>query len=151
MSENRELDFSIHLKKHIKIFISRQNKLVCSQRASKKFTRFVPLRFHLLEIRRRDSWNTLPRQRSGIFSSSSFFPHDICLYIFSENAVHIGGFYFMRLRAACYYETEKSAGFPPFVRLNFVVECKVNYCEVRIEVLDFVSWRKIVVIPNVMR
>ena len=57
----------------------------------------------------------------------------------------------MRLRAACYYETEKSAGFPPFVRLNFVVECKVNYCKVRIEVLNFVSWRKIVVIPNVMR
>ena len=54
------------------------------------------------------------------------------------------------VRLNCYYETEKSAGFPPFVRLNFVVECKVNYCEVRIEVLDFVSWRKIVVIPNVM-
>ena len=46
------------------IFISRQNKLVCAQRAPKKITRFVPLRVHLLEIRRLGSWNTLPRQRS---------------------------------------------------------------------------------------
>ena len=49
------------------IFISRQNKLVCAQRASKKITRFVPLRVHLLEIHRLGSWNTLPRRRSGIF------------------------------------------------------------------------------------
>ena len=68
---SRVLDFSI--------FISRQNKLVCAQMASKKITRFVPLRVHFLEIRRLGSWNTLPRQRSVIF----FFPvvssHDICL------------------------------------------------------------------------
>ena len=49
------------------IFISRQNKLVCAQRAPKKITRFVPLRIHLLEIHRLGSWNTLPRRRSGIF------------------------------------------------------------------------------------
>ena len=49
------------------IFISRQNKLVCAQRSSKKITRFVPLRVHLLEIHRLGSWNTLPRRRSGIF------------------------------------------------------------------------------------
>ena len=42
----RVLDFSIYLL----IFISRQNKLVCAQRASKKITRFVPLRDHLLDI-----------------------------------------------------------------------------------------------------
>ena len=74
---------------------------------------------------------------------------EISVYI-KKNTLK-SSFYFMRLRAACYYETEKSAGFPPFVRLNFVVECKVNYCKVRIEVLIFVSRRKIVVIPNVMR
>ena len=55
------------------IFNSRQNKLVCSQRASKKMTWFVPLRVHLLEIHRLGSWNTLPRRRSGFFSSSWFF------------------------------------------------------------------------------
>ena len=80
---------------------SRQNKLVFPHRASKKITRVVPLRVHLLEIRRLGSWNTLPRRRSGVFSSSSFLLHDICFNC-SENAVHIGGFYFMRLRAACY-------------------------------------------------
>ena len=63
------------------IFISRQNKLVCAQRAPKKITRFVSLRVHLLEIRRLGSWNTLPRRRSGIFSSSSYFLHDKCLYL----------------------------------------------------------------------
>ena len=31
------------------IFISHQNKLVCAPRASKKMTRFVPLRVHFLE------------------------------------------------------------------------------------------------------
>ena len=49
------------------IFISCQNKLVCAQRASKKITRFVPLRVHLLEIHRLGSWNTSPRRRTGIF------------------------------------------------------------------------------------
>ena len=66
------------------IFISRQNKLVCAQSAPKKITRFVPLRVHLLEIRRLGSWNTLPRRRSGIFSSSSYFLHDKCLYLLRE-------------------------------------------------------------------
>ena len=59
------------------------------------------------------------------FPLRRFFPTTF-VYICSENAVHIGGFYFMRLRAACYYETDKSSGFPRFVRLNFVVECKVK-------------------------
>ena len=59
----RVLDF-----RHIfLIFISRQNKLVCAQRPSKKITRFVPLRLHLLEIHRLGSWNTSPRRRTGIF------------------------------------------------------------------------------------
>ena len=43
------------------------------------------------EIRQLGSWNTLPGRRSGLFSSSSFFLHDI-FYICSENAVHMGGF-----------------------------------------------------------
>ena len=63
------------------MFISRQNKTVCVQRASKKITRFVPLRVHLLAIRRLGSWNTLPRRRSGSFSSSLVFLYDICLYL----------------------------------------------------------------------
>ena len=80
----RVLDFSyIFL-----IFISCQIKLVCAQRASKKISRFVPLRVHLLEIRRLGSWNTLPRRRSGIFSSSSYFLHKN-VYICSEKAAHI--------------------------------------------------------------
>ena len=49
---------------------------------------------------RRSVWYT-PRRRSGVFFSSSFLLHDICFNC-SENAVHIGGFYFMRLRTACY-------------------------------------------------
>ena len=57
------------------------------------------------------------------FPPRRFFPTTF-VYICSENAVHIGGFYFMRLRAACFYETETSLK--------------------RIEVLNFVSWRKIV-------
>ena len=63
------------------IFILHQNKLVCTQRVSKKITRFVPLQVHILEICRIGIWNTLPRGRSGILSSLSFFLHDICLYL----------------------------------------------------------------------
>ena len=63
------------------IFISRRNKLVCAQRAPKKITRFVPLRVHLLEIWPLGSSNTLPRRRSGVFSSSSYFLRDKCLYL----------------------------------------------------------------------
>ena len=58
----------------------------------------------LLEIRRHGSWNTFPRRRSRIFSSSSFFSATF-VYICSENAVHIGGFYFSQaasVPAACY-------------------------------------------------
>ena len=73
------------------IFISRQNKLVCAQRAPKKIARFVPLRVHLLEIRRLGSWNTYT-----FFPPRRFFPTTF-VYICSANAVHIGGFYFMRL------------------------------------------------------
>ena len=65
----------------------------------------------------------LPRRRSGYFPPRHFFPTTF-VYICSENAVHIGGFYFTQLCAACYYETEKSLK--------------------RIEVLNFVAWRKIV-------
>ena len=75
------------------IFISRQNKLVCAQRAPKNITRFVPLRVHLLEIRRLGSWNTLPRRRS-FPPRRIFFTTNV--YICSENAAHIGGFYFVR-------------------------------------------------------
>ena len=80
------------------IFISRQNKLVCAQRASKKITRFVPRRVHLLEIRRIGSWNTLPTRRSGTFSSSSYFLHDKCLYLWRECSA-----YRWILLRACYF------------------------------------------------
>ena len=95
------------------IFISCQNKLVCAQRASKKITRFVPLRVHLLEIHRLGSWNTLPRRRSGIFCST---------YICSENAAHIGGLFFMRLATS-------EIRVPDFIVLCMFTsagECKVN-------------------------
>ena len=65
-----------------------QNKLICAQRASKKITRFVPPRVHRLKIRRLGSWDTLPRGRSGIFSSSSYFLHKN-VYICSKKAAHI--------------------------------------------------------------
>ena len=71
------------------IFISRQNKLVCAQRASKKITRVVPLRVHLLEIRRLG-------EDLAFFPPLRFFSTTFAC-ICSENAVHIGGFYFVRL------------------------------------------------------
>ena len=76
-----------------------------------------PTSSHLLEIRRLGSWNILPRRRSGIFSSSSYFPHDKYLFC-SENAVHIGGFYFMRLHGACSL-WKKSARFHRSVRVSY--------------------------------
>ena len=105
------------------IFMSRQNKLVCAQRAPKTITRFVPLRVHLLEIRRLGSWNTLPRRRSRL----AFFPprrifSTTNVYICSENAAHIGGFCFMRLATS-----ERRV--PDFIVLFMFIsvgKCKVN-------------------------
>ena len=53
--------------------------LVCAQKASKKITVFVPLGVHFLEIRRRGSWNKLPKRRSGITVSQLdvFSPRDL--------------------------------------------------------------------------
>ena len=83
------------------IFISRQNKLVCAQRASKKsqglshfettFWTYAGL-VAGIHCRGEDLASFSPRR----FYSTTF------ALIGSENAVHIGGFYFMRLRAACY-------------------------------------------------
>ena len=66
------------------------------QRASKKIARFVQLRVHLLDT---------PAWVAGIHSRGEdlvFFPpgrffSTTSIYICSENAVHIGGFYFVRL------------------------------------------------------
>ena len=83
-SKVRKFSFRVFIQISVYIllmFISRQNKLVCVQRAAKKITRVVPLRVHLLAIRRLGSWNTLPRRRSSSFSSSLVFLHDICLYL----------------------------------------------------------------------
>ena len=103
------------------IFISRQNKLVCAQSAPEKITRFVPLRVHLLEIRRLGSYNTLPRRRSGIFPPRRIFS-TTNVYICGENAAHICGFYFMRLATS-------DGRVPDFIVLSMftsVGECKVN-------------------------
>ena len=78
------------------IFISRQNKLVCAQRAPKKITRFVPLRVHLLEIRRLGSWKHCRGEDLAFFRPRRFFSTTF-VYICSENAVHICELYFVRL------------------------------------------------------
>ena len=67
--------------------------------ASQKITRFVPLRVHLLEIRRLGSWNTLPRRRSVIFFlPRGFFPWHLFMFAVRNYALNISGFlYFMRL------------------------------------------------------
>ena len=104
------------------IFISRQNKLVCAQRAPKKITRFVPLRVHLLEIHRLGSWNTLPRRRSGIFFSPRRIFSTTNVYICSENAAHIGGFYIMWLATS----ERRVPDFIVLFMFTSVGECKVN-------------------------
>ena len=72
------------------IFISRQNKLVCAQRAAKKITRFVALRVHLLEIHRLGSWNTLPRRRSGIFFLLVVFsPRQIFIFAVRKQRISV--------------------------------------------------------------
>ena len=78
------------------IFISRQNKLVCAQRAPKKsqglshlestFWRYAGL-VAGIHCRGEDLAFFPPRR---IFFTAN-------VYICSENAAHIGGFYFMRL------------------------------------------------------
>ena len=126
----RVLDFSIH----IVLIISHQNKLVCAQKASKKITRFVPLLVHLLEIRWLGSWNTSPRRRSGIFFLLVvFFPTTFVYSICSENAVHIGGFYFMRL--ATYKIRVPDSLCSPLIRCRMQGK-RTDYCKVRIEVLN---------------
>ena len=148
---SRVLDFSI--------FISRQNKLVCTQMASKKITSFVPLQIHLLEIRRLGSWNTLPRRRSVIFFlPRRFFPWHLFI-ICSENALHISGFYFMRL--ATYERRVPDSLCSPLIHCRMQSK-RTDYCKVRTEVLNLfpgensaqISWNPWVLplfnIPNVM-
>ena len=66
--------------------------------ASQKITRFVPLRVHLLEIRRLGSWNTFTEAKICHFFSSPWFLPMTFVYVCSENALNISGFlYFMRL------------------------------------------------------
>ena len=83
----RVLDFSnVYI---LLIFISRQNKLVCAQRASKKITRFVPLLVHLLEIRRLGQLEYIAEAKIWLFFPPPFFPTTF-VYVCSENTVHIG-------------------------------------------------------------
>ena len=114
-------------------FLNLQTKLVYAQRASKKITRLVPLLVHLLEIRWLGSWNTSPRRRSGIFFLLVVFFPTTFVYICSENAVHIGGFYFMRL--ATHKRRVPDSLCSPLIRCRMQV-IRTDYCKVRIEVLN---------------
>ena len=149
---SRVLDFSI--------LISRQNKLVCAQMASKKITRFVPLRVHFLEIHRLGSWNIYITEAKicHFFLPRRFFPWHLFI-ICSENVLHISGFYFMRLAT---YERRV-----PDLLCSRLIRCwmqskSTDYCKVRAEVLNLfpgensaqISWNPWVLplfnIPNVM-
>ena len=110
----------LHFRYIFLIIISRQNKLVYAPRASKKITRFIPLRVHLLEIRRLGSWNTLPRRKSGI----SYFPHDKCLYLKGECRAYR---WILLNAASCGFTSERRV--PDFIALfafTRVGECKVK-------------------------
>ena len=103
------------------IFISRQNKLVCAQRASKKsqglshfkstFWRYAGLVAGIY-CRGEDLAFFPPR---CIFSTTN-------VYICSENAAHIGGFYFMRLATS----ERRVPDFIVLFMFTSVGECKVN-------------------------
>ena len=71
----------------------------------------------------------------AFFPPRLFFPATF-LYICSENAVHIGGFYFSQaasVPAACYSSKEECRN--RFVRLCCRMQDKrMDYCKVRIEV-----------------
>ena len=103
------------------IFISRRNKLVCAQRASKKpqrsshfestFWRYAGL-VAGIHCRGEDLAFFPPRR---IFSTTN-------VYICSENAAHIGGVYLMQLAT-----TERRVlDFIVLFMFTSVVECKVN-------------------------
>ena len=73
------------------IFISRQNKLVCAQRASKKITRFVPLLVHLLQIRRLGQLEYIAEAKIWHFFPPPFFPTTfvyICKLYLKNTGLH---------------------------------------------------------------
>ena len=78
----RVLDFSMHI---VSSFRARINWFACKG-VLKKITRFVPLRVHLLEIRRLRSWNTVAEPKIWHFFLLVVFPHNI--YICSENGAY---------------------------------------------------------------
>ena len=76
------------------------------------------------------------RQGEGLASfsfSSFFFPTTFVYSICSENAVHIGGFYFMRL--ATYKIRVPDSLCSPLIRCRMQGK-RTDYCKVRIEVLN---------------
>ena len=147
---SRVLDFSI--------FILRQNKLVCAQMASKKsqglshfestFWRYAGL-LAGIHYRGKDL---------SFFSSPSFLPMTF-VYICSENALHISGFYFMQL--ATYERRVLDSLCSPLIHCRMQSK-RTDYCKVRTEVLNLfpgensaqISWNPWVLplfnIPNVM-
>ena len=104
-----------------------------------------------------------PSEDLAFFSTWSFFPTTF-VYIFSENAVHIGGFYFMQLQFMRLTSYERRM---PDSLCLLLICCRMqgkrtDYSKVRIEVLNLFpgknsaqkSWNPWVLplfnIPNVM-
>ena len=79
----------------------------------------------------------------AFFSTSSFFPTTF-VYIFSENAVHIGGFYFMQLqfmRLTTYERRMPDSLCLPLICCRMQGK-RTDYCKVRIEVLNLFPGEK---------
>ena len=71
------------------IFISRQNKLVCTQRASKKIARFVPLRVHLLDT---PAWVAGIHSRGedlAFFPPGRFFPRHLFIFVVRMQCISV--------------------------------------------------------------
>ena len=84
-----------------------------------------------------------PSEDLAFFSTSSFFPTTF-VYIFSENAVHIGGFYFMQLqfmRLTSYERRMPGSLCLPLICCRMQGK-RTDYCKVRIEVLNLFPGKK---------
>ena len=86
---------------------------------------------HLLQIRRFDSWNILPRRRSGILFL--FFSRRLFIFVVRMQPL-IGGFYFVRLLIK--EECRISSLCSPLI-CCWMQSKRTDYCKVRIEVFLF--------------
>ena len=112
---------------------SRQNKLVFPHRASKKITRVVPLRVHLLEIRRLGSWNTLPRRRSSWHSSLLvvFSPRHLFVFVVRMQCISVDftSCGLLIIKEECWISSLCS----PLVCCRMQGK-RIDYCKIRIEI-----------------